>query len=67
MVELITVRKSPIQINSLWHAACFCIGRKSIPYEEDNSLNTGYAVTDLPFDLFDSIVYYPVTCSGLVF
>jgi hypothetical protein len=40
---------------------------KSIPYEKDNSLNTGYAVTDLPFDLFDSIVYYPVTCSGLVF
>lgn len=25
VIELTTVRRTPIQIKSLWHAACFCI------------------------------------------
>ena len=41
--------------------------RKSIPYEKDDRLNISYAVGNLPAYFFDSIVYYPVTYSGLAF
>jgi len=41
--------------------------RKSIPYEEDNLPGTHYAAGNLPAHFSDSIVYYPVTCSGLAF
>jgi len=33
--------------------------RKSIPYEKDNCLYTGYAVGYLPADFLDSLDYRP--------
>ena len=40
---------------------------KSIPYEKDDRPYTRYTVGNLPAYFFDSIVYYPVTCSGWSF
>jgi hypothetical protein len=41
--------------------------RKSILYEKDDRPYTRYAIGNLPAYFSDSIVYYPVTCSGLAF
>jgi len=40
---------------------------KSIPYEKDDTLCIDHATSYLPAYFFDSIVYYPVTCSGWSF
>jgi hypothetical protein len=42
-------------------------GGKSHPYEKDDRLCIDHAISYLPAYFSDSIVYYPVTCSGSVF